>query len=92
MLAEFLESGLAVDVVLAFLAAEVAFLLVLKARTGRGPAVLDLLGQLGAGAALLLALRAALTRADPRWTAGFLLAALPAHLFDLARRFRRSEG
>jgi len=76
-----------VDVVLAFIAAEALALLLLRRWTGLRP--LDVLGQLAAGTALLLALRCALTGGDPRWTAGFLTAALPAHLLDLARRLRR---
>lgn len=75
------------DVVLAFVTVEAVALFLLRRRTGLQP--LDVLGQLGAGTALVLAVRCALTGADARWTAGFLAAALPAHLFDLARRVRR---
>lgn len=83
----FVESGRAVDVVLAFVAVEALILLwLLRRRPGLGP--LDVVGQLAAGALLLGAVRCALTGADPRWTAGCLLAALPAHLFDLVRRWR----
>ncbi len=85
-LRELVQSGRAVDGVLLFVAAE-AVLLLLLARKRLRP--LDVAGQLAAGAALLGALRCALTGADPRWTAAFLAAALPAHLFDLIRRWRR---
>lgn len=90
-MAGFLESGRAVDLVLAFLALEALLLLALTRVQGPGLRPLDVLGQLAAGALLLGAVRCALTGADPRWTAGFLLAALPAHLFDLARRWKRLE-
>ncbi|HSP20062.1 MAG TPA: hypothetical protein VLQ79_11140 [Myxococcaceae bacterium] len=83
----FLHSGRAVDVVLAFVALEaLALLWLVRRRPGLGP--LDVVGQLAAGAFLLGAVRCALTGADARWTAGCLLAALPAHLFDLVRRWR----
>jgi hypothetical protein len=87
---EFLTSGRAIDFVLVVVALEVVGLVVAWRRTGRGLAPLDLLGQLLAGALLLIAVRCALTGADYRLTALFLAASFPAHLFDLARRVRRS--
>jgi hypothetical protein len=81
-------SGRIIDLVLAIVGLEVLALLA-WGRRGRGLAPLDLLGQLLAGALLLLAVRCALTGADYRWTAALVTASLPAHLFDLARRTRK---
>jgi hypothetical protein len=89
---EFLISGRAIDFVLVVVALEVAALVVARRRTGRGLAPLDLLGQLLAGALLLIAVRCALTGADYRLTALFLAASFPAHLFDLARRLRGQQA
>lgn len=73
-------SGRIVDAILLLTVLEGAGLLIL-----RRP---DLLATLLAGLALLAALRLALGGADWRWLALALLAALIAHLFDLARRWR----
>jgi hypothetical protein len=80
-------SGRAVDCILALMIVEVAVLVLIRKTTGRGPRPLNQIVSLLAGAALLLALRAALT-AQP-WTvvAACLSLALPAHLWDLARRW-----
>jgi hypothetical protein len=92
---ELFASGRAIDFVLAVLAVEVIALALRHRLTGRGLSPVDLLAQLLAGALLLLSVRAALTGADYRLTAALLLASLPAHLFDLARRSRdhqRADG
>jgi hypothetical protein len=57
-------------------------------RTGRA-APDGVLPYLASGAALLLALRAALTDADWRWMALALLAAFVTHLIDLYQRWPR---
>lgn len=85
-------SGRIIDVVLTIVGLEVLALLAWGRRGGRGLAPLDLLGQLLAGALLLLAVRCALTGADYRWTAALVTASLPAHLFDLVRRARRQPA
>jgi len=85
---EFLLSGRAIDLILAVVGIEAAFLVALHRKAGHGLPPVDLLGQLLAGAMLLLALRCALTGADYRWTALFLAASFPAHVFDLVRRWR----
>jgi hypothetical protein len=87
---EYFSSGRAVDVILALVLLEAVALALGHRLRGRGVALLDLLGQTLAGVMLLLALRCALTGADYRWTGVFLTASLPAHLFDLARRMRRT--
>lgn len=74
-------SGNVVDLILAIIALEAAFLL---ARTRLRP--LDIALALGPGVCLLLALRSALTGADWRWTAAALAASFPLHLLDLIRR------
>ena len=84
----FFTSGRAIDLILAIVGIEVLVLLARHRWSGRGIPPLDLIGQLLAGALLLLAVRCALTGADYRWTAALLIASLPAHLFDLARRSR----
>ncbi len=84
-----LDSGALIDLALVVLCLEVAWLVASRRRGSRGLHPLDLLGQLLAGAMLMLGLRCALTGADYRWTLAFLSASFPAHLFDLARRLRR---
>ena len=74
--------GHAVDVMLAVLAAEAAWLLARRrsdALPGLMPAV-----------PILLALRVALTGGGWPWVAGWLMLSLPVHLYDLRRRLRRS--
>jgi hypothetical protein len=77
----FFSSGHAVDLVLAFLALEVALLAWSRRASLIGATVAAL-----PGALLLLALRAALTNAGWIWVAGWVALSLPAHLLDLARR------
>jgi len=88
---EWFTSGRAIDVALLCIAFEVVLLLVIRQRTRRGLRPLDLVGQLLAGALLLLGVRFAVTGADYRWTAVFITASFPAHLFDLVRRWRSSQ-
>lgn len=87
-----LSSVRVVDIALAALALEAA-LLALWARKGRagGLTLADVLGQLSAGALLLVALRAALTGAAG-WVLVLVAASLPAHLFDLVRRLRSAKA
>jgi len=85
---EFLLSGRAIDLILAVVAIEAVVLVALQRKAGRGLPPVDLLGQLLAGAMLLLALRCALTGADYRWTALFLAASFPAHVLDMVQRWR----
>lgn len=86
-MSELFASGHVIDFVLAIVGLEAAALLAWRRRY-RGLAPVDVLGQLLAGALLLGAVRCALTGTDYRWTAAFVTASLPAHLFDLARRAR----
>lgn len=81
-------SGRIVDLILAAVALEAVLLLAYRRRTGRGIRPVGLLATLSAGAALLLALRAALIGAWWGWIALALSVALLAHLVDLAARWR----
>ena len=78
-----------VDAILLLVALEGAVLVAWRARTGRGPALAQLASFLGAGAALLVALRAALA-GWPLWVSLLALAAAgAAHAAHLALDSRR---
>lgn len=86
---DLLSNGRLIDVALAVVAIEAALLIVARRRIAPLLRPADILGQLAAGAMLLLGLRCAVTGANYLWTLAFLSASLPAHLFDLVRRARR---
>ena len=88
-MAEMFASGRVVDAILLLMLVEGVALTVLRQRFGRGPATLPILCFLLAGAALMLALRAALTDAGWPCVAGWLLLGFAAHVADLALRWRR---
>lgn len=74
----------AVDLVLAIVVVEVAYL---AWRGRRRPGVaIDLVLAFAPGVCLMLALRAALAGAGWPWVAAFLAASLPFHLADVDRR------
>jgi hypothetical protein len=73
-------SGHAVDLILAILVVELAWLVKRGWRPG------DALLRLGPGALMLLALRAALTGAGWWWVALPLALSFPVHILDLRRR------
>ncbi len=73
--------GHAVDVMLAVLAFEAAWL----AAAGRREVIVALLPAVP----ILLALRVALTNGGWPWVAGWLAISLPVHLSDLRSRLRR---
>jgi hypothetical protein len=77
-----------VDFIIAASLVEALALIAYHRMTGRGLATAELLATLGAGLGLLLALRLALAGSWWGWIALALLAALAAHLVDLARRWR----
>lgn len=87
-MAELFRSGQVVDAILMLMLVEGVVLGALRWRYGRGPAALPLLCFLVAGAALMLALRAALTDAGWPTVAGWLAVAFLAHGADLALRWR----
>ena len=83
-----IANGHLVDLILGLMLLEAGLLLAWRRLRGGGIAPLDLLGNLAAGAALLLALRIALTGGSEVALALALAASLLGHLFDLARRWR----
>lgn len=87
---ELLASGRLLDFVLVFILGELVVVTVWTRRQGRSP--LDVVFHLGAGAALVLALRSALRTGASAQTALCLAASLPIHLYDLVRRFRRGSA
>ncbi len=86
-LAELFSSGHVVDLIIALMVVEALVLLVWRRRLGHTIAPGPLVASLLAGFFLLLALRGALTGAPWLVVAGWLLAALVAHLGDLAGRW-----
>lgn len=90
-MSSFFASGRVIDLILAMVALEGIALWLWSRRRPASLALPDLLGQVLAGVLLLLAVRCALVGADYRWTAVFLTASFPAHLFDLMRRARLTQ-
>ncbi len=80
-------SGRIIDAVLLLVVVEASILAWIGRR--RGLPLASLLANLASGAALMLALRAALVGAGWIAVAGWMLAGLVAHLADLSLRFRR---
>lgn len=87
-MAAFFASGHVADLILLVLLAEAVVLLAWRRRTGRGPAPRAVLALVLPGAALVLALRLALTGAWWGWIGLALFGALITHLYDLAQRSR----
>ena len=90
LLASWFASGRIVDGILLLVAAE-ALILAWLSRRG-GPPLPSLLTNLASGAALMLALRAALVGAGWIVIAGWMLAGLVAHLADLGLRVRAATA
>ena len=85
-MSDLFASGRIFDVIIALTALEGIGLLIWHRATGRGLAPLDILGNLAAGAFLLLAARLALSGAWYGWTGLSLAAAGVSHAADLRRR------
>jgi hypothetical protein len=85
--ADWFASGRIVDVILVLMVLEAVALTLLRNKAQRGLSIYVLAANFSAGAALLLALRAALT--DHRWqsVALWLVLALIAHATDLRARW-----
>jgi hypothetical protein len=81
-------SGHIIDLILVLVVLEAAALAIWHGRTGRGIALGAMAANLCSGAALLLAVRAALVGAWWGLVALPLLAGLLAHLLDLRSRWR----
>lgn len=78
---------LLVDLILLLVVAEAVALTLFRRRTGRGPAPAAVLPTLAAGAALLVAVRLALSGAPLEWLMGALAVAGLAHIADLRARW-----
>lgn len=76
----FFTTGRAVDLVLAFMALEALILIAMRRRA------LTVVLTILPGAAMMLALRAAMTDAGWQWVAIWLTVSLPLHLADLRHR------
>jgi hypothetical protein len=79
-------NGRIVEIIIAFMALEAIALVAYRKVFARGLGTSDIASVLIPGLCLLLALRAALLEASWHVIAGWLLAALIAHLGDLWRR------
>lgn len=89
-MAELLQSGRLIDLILLFVALEVLALLILPRFFSGMPRFSKLWPTLLSGACLMVALRFALTDAPASWIMAALLASLIAHVTDVVSRFRRS--
>lgn len=87
-MAELFHTGRIIDLILLFILVECLLLAVLR---HKALGISELLPNILSGAALMLAVRCALVDANWTWIAASLLAALFAHLSDLALRLRRAS-
>ena len=87
MMAAFLPDARIVDAIIALVAVEAIVLVLWRALTGGGLPVAETLANLSSGAALLLALRMAITGALSTSVLALLSVALIAHVADLASRW-----
>lgn len=81
-------SGRAVDAILLLMVLEGVALIAYARATGRGIAPAAVVANLTSGAALLLALRAAMSGWGATAVAACLMVSFAAHVADLARRWR----
>lgn len=86
-----LDAARAADLIAALMLVEAVWLLWRRRRTRRGPRAGEVLAMLGAGFALVLALRSVLAGAAWPWTALWLALAGLAHLCDLRQRLGGSR-
>ncbi len=88
-----LSSGLLIDIAVAAIVIELVVLIAWRARSGDDSyRPLDVAGHLAAGVFLMLACRNEVVGGERVVTLLLLSASFPAHVFDLARRLRRSRG
>jgi preprotein translocase subunit SecG len=85
--AELFASGRPIDCILILMLLELVVLALIRRSTQGGLKVTPLLTNLGAGAALLMSLRAALTRQTWQIITVWLIVALVAHAVDLKLRW-----
>ena len=88
MLQGLVQSGRIVDLILGLVLLEILAVALLARGRQRGFGPMDALVNALAGVGILLALRSALTGGAWTSVAGWLAAALIAHLADVARRWR----
>ena len=88
VLQDLILSGRIVDLMLAFIVIEIIAIMALRRARGGAIPTAPLLINIGAGASIMLALRAALTDAGWPWIAAFLLASLFFHVADLRQRWQ----
>ena len=81
-------SGHIVDIMLAFVALEIAVIAAIQFRRRGRVAALHLIANIGAGASLMVALRFALTGGSWQWITLCLLSALFFHTLDTALRWK----
>lgn len=87
-MAELFATGRIVDLILILVAFEALALLAWRVWRGRGPSVPALASNLASGAALMLAVRAALTGSDWTVVAACLAGSLVAHVTEMCLRLR----
>ena len=90
-MAAFLPDAWIVDAIIALVAVETVVLVLWRALTGGGLPVGETLANLSSGAALLLALRMALTGASSTSVLAVLSVALIAHVAHLATRWEAAS-
>ncbi len=86
-MAALFADGAVVDWILALMILELMVLILIRKKLSHGLRPLDLAVSLGAGGALLLALRAALEGSAWQQVAVWLIVALGGHLWDLKLRW-----
>ena len=87
-LEQLILSGRIVEIMLTVMAIEIIVVEILRRRRGAGIGTLPLVINIGAGASLMLALRAALTEAGWLAIAAFLVASLVFHVLDVRIRWQ----
>jgi hypothetical protein len=88
VLQDLILSGRIVDLMLALIVIEIIAIMALRRARGGAIATGPLLINIGAGASIMLALRASLTDSGWPWIAAFLLASLLFHAADLVQRWQ----
>jgi hypothetical protein len=91
-MAAFLADAWIVDAIVALVAVEAVVLVLWRARTGGGITVAETLANLSSGAALLLALRVAITGPLSTSVLCLLSVALIAHVADLVSRWEAGSA
>jgi CBS-domain-containing membrane protein len=86
------ESGHIVDLMLIFVALEIAAITIIRYRRTGDLSLLTLIANIGAGASLMVALRISLTSGSWQGITVCLLAALVFHTMDIAFRWENLTG